>query len=184
MKFLFPTTLIVAAIMVFYFFSDPTYQEVKTLITEKQSYSDALDNSKKLQSVRDELLAKYNSFPANSLERLEKMVPNNVDNVRLVLEIDRIASNYGMSIKNIKLGTSNTTKKDANVKDIIGKDEKPYGTVSLEFSLEGPFQNFASFVGDLEKSLRIVDITGISFSTSDDKGTSQYNVRLNTYWLR
>lgn len=179
-KSLFPIFLLAAAISIFYFFTDPTYQEIKTLKLEGKSYADALDNSKKLQAVRDQLLAKYNAIPQTQIDRLERMVPNNVDNVRLVLEIDRIAAKYGMSIKNIKLSKENTSKE----KNLIGKDNKTYGTLSLEFSVDGPYQNFISFISDLEKNLRIVDIDSVSFSSANSSDVIQFGVKIKTYWLK
>ncbi len=164
----------------FYFFTDPTYQEIKRLIAEKKSYENALDNSKKLQVLRDQLLERYNSFPASELDRLEHMLPDNVDNVRLVLEVDRIASRYGMSIKNIKTGVVSDKNQE---KSLIGRENKPYETFSLEFSVDGPYSNFVSFVSDLEKSLRIVDVENITFTSSDER-VSSYSVRIKTYWLK
>ncbi|MBX4215777.1 hypothetical protein KW797_02420, partial [Candidatus Parcubacteria bacterium] len=133
------------------------------------------------QSVRDKLLAKYSSFPALSVERLEHMIPNNVDNVRPVLEIDRVASKYGMSIKNIQLQTNDLGSVPKGA--IIGGNDKLYGTVSLGFSADGPYKNFVQFLGDLEKSLRIVDIVNVAF-TSEEKSVNQYNVKIKTYWLK
>ena len=179
-KFLFPTLMLAAAISIFYFFTDPTYQDTKALKLEGKSYVDALDNSKKLLAVRDQLRDKYNGIPQTQIDRLERMVPNNVDNVRLVLEIDRMAAKYGMSIKSIKLSKENVSKE----KDLIGKNDKAYGTLGLEFSVDGPYHNFTSFVSDLEKNLRIVDIDGISFSSGSGEGVIQFGVRIRTYWLR
>ncbi len=172
--------LLITAVAIFYFFTNPAYQETKKLAVEKKSYEDALDNSKKLQEVRDQLLAKYNSFPATEIDRLERMLPNNVDNVRLVLEIDRISSKYGMPAKNINISSDADSKKE---RDLIGRDNRPYGSMSLEFSVEGPYSNFISFISDLERSLRIVDIESISLSASDG-GISRYDIRLKTYWLK
>ena len=180
-KTIFPILLIGSAIAIFYFITDPSYQEIKRLTIERESYNNALDNAKKLQAVRDELLAKYNAFPSTDLDRLEHMLPNNVDNVRLVLEIDRMAAKYGMSIKNIKISGDTDRGKE---RSLIGKDDKLYGTLALDFSVDGPYSNFNSFLSDLEKSLRIVDIDGISFSASEERSVYQYNVKIKTYWLK
>ncbi len=179
-RILLPFFFLFTAVAIFYFLTDPNYQGIKTLRAEQASYEEALANSKKLQSVRDKLLAKYSAFPALSVDRLEHMLPNNVDNVRLVLEIDRIASKYGMSIKNIMLNTENDRKKE---RDLIGSDNKPYGTVELSFLVDGPYRNFVSFISDLEKSLRIVDIINVSFG-AQDRTVNQYNVSIKTYWLK
>ncbi|MEK7582119.1 MAG: type 4a pilus biogenesis protein PilO [Patescibacteria group bacterium] len=179
-RIIFPTLLLITAVAIFYFFTNPTYQETKKLTVEKKSYEDALDNSRKLQESRDKLLAKYNSFPATEIDRLERILPNNVDNVRLVLEIDRMSSKYGMPAKSINISSNTDSKKE---RDLIGKDNKPYGSINLEFSVEGPYSNFISFISDLERSLRIVDIESISFSASSG-GIYRYNIRLKTYWLK
>ena len=179
-RIVFPTLLLITAIAIFYFFTDPAYQETKKLTIEKKSYEDALDNSKKLQEVRDSLLAKYNSFPAADLDRLERMLPNNVDNVRLILEIDQISSRYGMPVRNITISGDAGNKK---VGDLIGRDDKSYGSVRLAFSVEGSYSNFVAFISDLEKSLRIVDIQNISISASDS-GVYRYDMGVKTYWLK
>jgi len=177
-RILLPFFFLCTAGAIFYFLTDPTYQAIKTLRAEQASYEEALANSKKLQSVRDKLLARYSAFPALSVERLEHMLPNNVDNVRLTLEIDRIASKYGMTVKDIQLSGEDVKNSQ---RDTIGS-EKFYGTVILSFSVEGPYQNFVSFIRDLEKSLRIVDIINISFSAEEK--SSQYNIKIKTYWLK
>jgi len=180
LRTILPIFLISASVGIFYFFTDPEYQEIKRLGAEKKSYEDALENSKILQVLRDQLLERYNSFPASELDRLERMLPDNVDNVRLVLEIDRIASRYGMSIKNIRTGSSSDRSQE---RSLIGREDRPYDTFSLEFSVDGPYSNFVSFVSDLEKSLRIVDIENISFTSTEDR-VSSYTVKIKTYWLK
>ena len=130
--------------------------------------------------MRDQLLAKYNSFPVTDLDRLERMLPNNVDNVRLILEIDQISSRYGMPVRNITISGDAGNKKGG---DLIGRDEKTYGSVVLTFSIDGSYSNFISFISDLEKSLRIVDIQNISISASDG-GAYHYDIGIRTYWLK
>ena len=56
------------------------------------SYNEALNNSKALEDKRDTLTAKYNTIDPNDLIKLQKLLPDNVDNIRLILEIGQIAS--------------------------------------------------------------------------------------------
>ena len=53
------------------------------------------------------------------------------------------------------------------------------------------YSNFVSFVKDLEKSLRVVDVNSITFSSTESVGTSQassdmykYEFKVKTYWLK
>lgn len=178
MRYLTPTILVLIAIGIFFWFVDPLYQNIGTLRQEVGSFNSALAKSKELQAVRDELLSKYNTFDTTSLDRLEHMLPDNVDNVRLIMDINSIAARYGMSLKNTKIIIIDEAKSG-----LLGPDRKKYGSVQLEFSVSGPYSTFLSFLKDLEESLRIVDIVGLSFSSSD-KDFYDYNVLLQTYWLK
>ena len=100
---IFSTILIVLAVVVFFSFVNPTYEEVRALSEESAQFDNALNRSKELQSVRDELLSRYNTFSNENLDRIEKLLPDNLDNVRLILDLDGIASKYGMLIKNVSI---------------------------------------------------------------------------------
>ena len=80
-----PVLLIILSIGLFFMYVDPTYNNVQEIIQEQERFDEALDKSKELQMIRDELLAKYNTFSTSDLNRLSKLLPDNVDNVRLVL---------------------------------------------------------------------------------------------------
>ena len=58
--------------------------------------------------------------------------------------------------------------------------------MDISFSIEGSYQNFLKFVGDLDKSLRIVDVQSVTFSSLSDKDASSYlyNFKIRTYWLK
>jgi Tfp pilus assembly protein PilO len=193
MKYLLPIILILASVGLFFLYINPNYLSVKDMRTQQSSFNEALDNSKKLQAARDTLVEKYNAFSPNSVERLSKLLPDNVDNIKLVLEIDRVATQYGMQVKNIKYDLS---KKDAPVASNqfaaqAPQAKKDYGDFELEFSVEGSYANFVSFLTSLENSLRIVDLESISFSSADAgvaggaaKGTYKYDFKIKTYWLK
>jgi len=176
-RFLLPIVLLVTSAAVFFLYIDLEFKDMEKLRQEEQLFSSALDNSKELQSIRDDLLAKYNSFSTDDLDRIEKMLPNHIDNVRLVRDIDGIASKYGMTLRNVSVDAS------ASASDGVGPKENAVGTMVLGFSVSGPYKTFLSFIKDLEKSMRIVDIIEVSFVASD-KDLYEYKISLRTYWLK
>jgi Tfp pilus assembly protein PilO len=210
MKFIFPIILIGVAISMFFLFTNPIYSDITNLRTQVSSYNEALDNSKALENERDKLTAKYNSISKDDLVRLQTLLPDNVDNIRLILEIEQIALPYGMALKDVKYNT--TTEKDLKAKataeslgGVVGggisqQINKDYGIWELQFSSIGTYNNFLNFTKDLEKNLRIVDISSVEFSSSDSydsgiKGVSsknvpaasqvyKYNFTIKTYWLK
>lgn len=196
MRFVIPSILIALSVISFIVFTDPTYKDIKELKLEAASYNQALDNAKSLQETRDELAAKYNSFDPNDIDRVEKLLPDSVDNIRLIIEIEKIAAKYGMILKQVKYDTFETNATDTAgvTKETKGDallSNREYGEFELQFSTEGEYSKFLSFLSDLEESLRIVDISNVSFSSTSDitttglsSGSYKYDFTVKTYWLK
>ena len=169
--------LVLASLGLFFGYVNPTYMNIKGLQQNKADYDIALSNSKELQSERDTLLAKYNSMSKSDLAKLSKLLPDNIDNIRLIIEIDDMAKTFGMRIRDFKTDTNQNT-------DTIGADNTPYGTLNLSFSTTAPYNTFLAFIHSLEESLRISNINSIQFSSSDTNALYDYAVTVKTYWLK
>ena len=176
-----PLLLIGLAGFLFFQFTDPLFAQIKERQAERDKLNVALENVKQLRAVQVELLNTYNSFSPTDLDRLHKLLPDNIDNVRLIIDIDNIAERYGMNIKDIRIQTDEGKEGEEAAVSERGPIVK--GTVTLSFSVTGPYTNFQSFMVDLAKSLRVVDAAAVSFS-SNDKDFYTYSVEVKTYWLK
>src|SRR3989339_1994705 len=139
-RFIMPIILVGIAISVFFVFANPLFNEISTIREEVKSYNEALDNSKALENERDKLTAKYNAINPENLAKLEKLLPENVDNIRLILEIEQIALPYGMILKDIKYNATETKKNVSGEAVVIAQKSetaqfppKDYGIWDLEF---------------------------------------------------
>jgi len=193
-----PFILIGISISIFFVLSNPLYNDIQELRTQVVSYDKALSNSKALENERDILTAKDNSINPDDKIKLQKLLPNNVDNIRLILEIEQIALPYGMSLKDIKYSATKDTTKSAKSGEatvIQGGGEvatsylKDYGVWDLEFSTTGTYNNFLNFTRDLERNLRIVDVSSIQFSSEVASNSTlpesySYSFKIKTYWLK
>ena len=200
-RFIMPIILIGIAFTFFFMVTNPLYNSMSTDRTQGASYSEALDNSKALESERDKLTVKYNAMDPDSLSRLEKLLPDNVNNIRLILEIGNIASPYGMVLSNVKYNitspstTANTGVSSAVVQGggVVNQGPSDYGVFDLEFTTSGSYDNFLKFTKDLESNLRIVDISSVGFSSDTSASNSsksnlpeiyKYDFKIKTYWLK
>lgn len=198
-KFLSPIILVGIAVAGFFMLTNPYYKEVTDLKAQVASYNEALDNSKSLEAERDKLTQQYNSIETNNLIKLKRMLPDSVDNIRLILEIEKLAIPYGMVLKDVKYDTKTQEETAAgtlavkNTKtSIVQEDNKDYGSWDLEFSTQGSYFDFLNFVKDIEKNLRIVDITSVEFASTNGTGLStnqptnnyKYTFKIKTYWLK
>lgn len=173
--------LIVLAIGIYFTYISRQIDDLKSVRAVNAEYQKAIDNSAKLIKVRDDVLKAYNSISIEDKERLDKLVPSNVDNVRLIIDVkDDIASRHGLYLKNIK--TSSPPVVSSTQGSTASPDSK-YGVVTLSFSVTSTYEKFVDFLRDLEASLRVMDISKLTIATNE-AGTYDFTVELKTYWLR
>lgn len=185
-KLMFPILFIILSAGLFFMYVDPTYNDIQDILKEEEQFNQALDKSKELQEIRDRLLGRYNTFLTSDINKLTKLLPDNVDNVRLVLDIDNIASKYGMRIKDVSV-----SREGSKQVGTIGPNNELYESVKLLFAITSSYKDLILFIKDLESSLRIVDIREISLtpliirdSTEEGEHIYEYVINLQTYWLR
>ena len=172
--------LLVLSAGLFYTFTNVQYKEVKEFSAVAEQYRNVLNDISSITELRDNLLVTYQALPKEEIDRLNKVVPDNVDAVRLALDLDGMASRYKISIKNIQvvLGTN------PNAQTIVLPEyANAYEQATVTFSFISNYENFMKFLGDIEKSLRVMDIKGVSFTTTDS-GLYDFQVSVNTYWLK
>ncbi|MDO8620026.1 MAG: hypothetical protein Q7R64_01605 [bacterium] len=186
--------LLIASVGIYFGYISPTYgkvtmeQDLKArsiteLREERDRYVDALSKTREIEQVRTGLLDKYNKIPQKNREDLEKLLPDHIDSVRLIIDINNIASEYGMTLKNISLTESESPKGKAGAPAVaIGPQNKLFQSVALKFNVSGPYESFRDFLTNLEKSLRLVDVTALAFNTDEAIG-GDFAVTLSAYRL-
>mgnify|MGYP003393662515 CR=1 FL=1 len=181
-KLVLPILFVGIAGGVFFLYTDPQYQEIKIMRAQEREYDDALSKSKELQSARNALIAKRNTFANDDLRKVERLLPDNVDNIRLILDIDNIAGRYGLRIRGVKV-SGGTQGREERSDLAVGSSDDKVGSVELSFTVAATYDDFLRFLRDLERSVRIVDVSKIGFTT----GTGdlvEYGFLIKTYWLR
>jgi hypothetical protein len=192
MNFILPLILILSSLGIFFGYVDPNYKGsgaviesdlttygIKQLKEEYSKYQDTSNNSTKVVENRKMLTEKNNSIKEVDKSKLLKMLPDNIDNVKLILEITDIAAKRNLSLKGISISSDSKKTSDTT----IGADNTPYGTLSLKFSVNTTYDTFLNLLNDLETNLRLIDITDIGFSSAETD-FYDFSVSLNTYWLK
>ncbi len=184
-----PLILIVLSLGIYFTFTRLQIEQSKTIGMVNDQYKKAIEDSKTLIIKRDSILATYNKISPEDQLRLGKMVPDNVDNVRLVIDVNGVASRHGISIKNVKTSTTKDQVSSSNnpnnpgATNVAGPGGNDYDTVTLSFDTTGGYRVFQDFLKDLESSLRILEISKISLK-ANDTSNYDYSLEIKTYWLK
>lgn len=181
--------LIILAIALFFIYTDGEIQGMKAIEATNASYLTAIQNSDQLIKERDSVLATYNTLTDEEKANLDKLLPDNIDNVRLMIDMNNIASRHGIILQSLTTSADNDGTASGNSTETAppnssGSASSPdtINSVFISFSFSSSYANFLSFMKDIESSLRILDISSLTV-TANPTGTYTYSMQLQTYWL-
>ena len=184
---IFSLIALVIAGAVFFLYTQPTYDQVSVVNAQVAQYDEALNKAAELQKLKQSLLSKFNTFNPNDIDKLQKLLPDHVDNVRLILDIDSLATKHGMPIQNVVVTGSQVNTGSQTAIGTVASSRQKYDSLTIKFATQGDYQSFRDFLTDLETSLRVVDLIDLSISRTGANGAQpvySYDVTLRTYWLK
>lgn len=192
------TILIVLAIGIYFTITAGILSDAGKVQTVNNEYASAIVTANRMLELQDQVENTYKNLPATDKDRLSKMVPTSVDNIRLIIDLNNVASKHGFTLQNIQAqadqqggapGLSNPPTVITAPPGVGGAaglatiSVPTLDTVAVSFEVTAPYLQFVSFMQDLEANLRIMDMTHLSMKSSDN-GVYQFSVGLKTYWLR
>ena len=171
----------------------PLWHAGQDLATSIATSQDRLQTAQALEKSRADLISKYNSISKTDLDNLTTLLPDNVHNIRLIIQIDSLATKNGLSmLQNVSYKAHDDTA-DTKTPGKPNQPTNPYEPFSISFETTGTYKNFLSFTSDLEKNLRLLDIEQVDFTPMPSanpkdapsaNGLINYKVTLQTYWLK
>lgn len=152
MRLIISILLLVAGVAVLFFWGRTLWQDIQKFQTEKNAYESVITRLNQLKKTRDSLVTSYNSIPSSDLQRIKSFLPDTANAGSLVVQMANSTNESGLLLKNINVNTSKDNPSEA----------------SLTLSVSGSYQNFIGFLRNLEKSLRLIDVVKLSFSSSKE----------------
>jgi Tfp pilus assembly protein PilO len=128
---------------------------------------------------QNQLASARNAIDPASLAALTTLLPDSVNNVRLILDLDALAARSGLSLTSIDVATSpSSTSSDTSSASV-----NPVGSVDLSLSATGSYAALKTFLEGVESSARLLDVTDLTV-TGSDTGVYSYKMNVRLYWLR
>lgn len=207
-SFLTPIILLIASGALLFTVTQGQYDEYKTLTAEVQQRVTTLETFKEYIVLRDKLLDVSQKVSGNRKvdDRINKMVPETIDTIRLHMDLYGIAGFYNITLKDLTItvaaedGQSVAVQQDSGDMSPSGMGAQVGITVqnrsvrkayNIKFGFTSTYEKSIAFLQDLEKSLRIIDVTNFELTPSvvgatKERKTLQYNVTVGakTYGLK
>ncbi|PIQ91408.1 MAG: hypothetical protein COV70_03930 [Parcubacteria group bacterium CG11_big_fil_rev_8_21_14_0_20_39_22] len=187
-------------------------KSIKELQADTDRYNQALQKTREIEEELNGLIDQFNAIPEEKRQRLKQLLPEHVDTVRLVIDMSALASQYSLSVKDLSLSstgskgsTDSSNSNDSssasgdNIDQMgqgggvafsegqgassIGPQRGKHDSVELGFTISGEYEDFKEFLVAVERSLRIVDVSKLSFDSSED-GIYDFDITIRTYFLK
>ncbi len=202
---LLPLVLIIIAGCIGYFYIYPTFTgEIANDQQQIQSYDSALSAAAAFTQKENQLQSQEKAIDPASLTRLQEYMPDGVDNIQLIVDMDALAAKYGIALSQFSIqdnssgGASSSPSSGASVGGgapaysgagsgagsgvVTLPSNSSTNSLDLEVNATGTYSEFTAFLTAAEQSLRPLDITKIVL-TSSATGVYTYAITFRIYWL-
>jgi len=186
---LIPVLMLLGAIGLFLGYVQPAYTvELAALSNEIKDYDAGLAAAKQFKEKEIELMKQQSTIPSDQLARLNSFLPDSVDNVQLILDLNSLAARSGVQLSDFEVaGGGEGISEDgalAPAENATPFDSgEPVESIELSLSASGTYAAFRTFLDGVESSLRPLDVVELSLQDSQS-GIYTYDIALRLYWLR
>ena len=183
MSRILPAAALVLALGLFLGYVNPTYTgAISDLRIEIGNLDRALTAAANYRFRENELAEARNRIRAEDLARLTAFLPDGVDNVQLILDLDALAARSGIRLSGFDIGERNLPASGSGYTVVLGT-EGPTESLKLSVTAVGSYEGFNSFLAAAERSLRPLDLVELTIKDSPT-GAYSFDMAFRIYWLR
>lgn len=180
-----PLVALLAAAGIFFFYVSPTWSgpiaETKAAIALDDKALAAAEDYTKQQNT---LASARNAIDPENLARLTKFLPDSVDNVGTILNLNALAARSGLSFANIDVVADVPSGEVMSLQSALpSSGVSPIGSVDLTVAAVGTYASLQSFLVGVERSARLLHIQDLIVKGSET-GVYNYQMKLRLFWLR
>ena len=180
---LLPIFALIVAVALFFTYIRPTFEDVKIVQDETHQYEEAVDKAGQLQQRIDELKRQRNQIPIADLERVEALLPDDIDEVLVLIDLDALATEHNLILTNVVVDSGSIAGgggihdrfKNADAPGAVSNE--PFSSLDIGFGISGSYDDFREFLSELERSLVLTDVVDLQFAEDDGEFV---NVALKT----
>jgi Tfp pilus assembly protein PilO len=169
-----PLILFIAVAAIIFWALLPLWHSTQAALGLKKENENNLVQRKKLVANLELLIGQYNER-ASDLTPFSKAIPVGQNIPELLINLEALASENGLIFSGVNFKPEDL--KAPNVKTLI-----------MEVKVKGSYPAFQNYLKAVEKSLRLFDVTSVSFSgVAPGQGNANpnnldFNLLINTYY--
>ena len=183
LRSLSPILSIIVAVVLSVFFIKPTYDETRLIQKDAESYREAKTKYEQFTSNLQTKIKDKEEHLGDE-EKLRALVPDDIDETQLLVDLKSIANSGGLLFGNVSIEEG-----DSGTPETLDENGNPIGDdilIAKDFSFDviATYSQLKDFLKDLERSQTLFEITTLSFIPSEDSLFQQYSFTVRTYALQ
>jgi len=177
---LVPVFIIIIAIAMFLGYVNPTYKDkIVPLQAQIKQYNSTLAAAEDFNKKEAQLATERNAIPSDAIVRVQTYLPDGVDNVQLILDLNALAAKSGIQLSNFDIKDSSATASGQSAPD---SSNQTVDSLNLTVKAIGTYSAFRTFLSGVEMSLRPMDLVQMDV-TDSSTGVYTYDLTFRIYWL-
>ncbi len=182
-----PILSIIIAVLIFMFFVSPKYDKILTIRNDISEYTVTIQRYNDFVTKLKEKLSIKTNRSAVDNENLDRLVANDIDDTQLLVDLKALAEKHLLLFGNISVkkkgeslassisnASSNPPASTASNGELVSAD--------IKFSVIGSYNDLLTFISELESSLTLYEVVGLSYSVTDSP-FQQFDMTVRTYAL-
>ncbi len=198
-KVLAPILFLMIAGGLFFTYIRPAYDALQSFQSLETKLDDAIRMNTELTAKRQKLRDTVASFSADDVNRLEQMLPDDIDPVGIIIQLDTLAQRNGLQVTAYKLPDVSRQTTAARPGTQQAQAEPKATPVVFGLECTGPYAGLKQFLYQMEGSVGLWDVTGLTINTAQQNqralpyGQAQqtpagmtyptYKIEFDSHWL-
>ncbi len=179
-----PVFILLIAAGVFFGYAQPTYTgSVAELRATIMGYDKALAAAGEYRGREVLLKQQQEAIPSDDRARIQAFLPDGVDNVQLIVDLNALGSRSGIRLSGFDVETIEDDEETATPGRLAVEGEGLTDSLDIGVTGIGTYAAFRTFLEGVERSLRIMDLVELTI-TDSETGVYSYNMVFRIHWLR
>lgn len=172
---IFGILIIILAALLYPFFIKPLVAEVEIERVAVSKLEETITIAEDFAKDKARLLARVEEFTDEELTKLDTILPEEIDTIRLILDIEQVALKYNLNLT-----------REISVEDITertrteGDSTVPFNKLGISVNLDGSYSALLAFLTEISLSEQLLDVKSMTLSQDPDKDFV-YKVTLQAY---
>ena len=189
-RIIYPLIVFASAALLFVFFTMPIMDKIREQKDEIARLDEVLARAEQFETLREKLVGEYNNISKENLDKLDAILPSEVNAVRRVLDIEGLANASGLTLEGSVEGGAAEAAAARRTSPASGGSGASEGPQQFPFQITvtGPYDGLIVFLGKIAQSLTLFDVGSLAFTVNADAeirnaSADRYQMKLTTYFL-